>query len=480
MDSDDLVRRITQEVARRLGQPAACPAPAAAWSRAAERSTRVLVLLTGGNRHLDEVLAQVGRIAAGHDSVTVALSPSAEKVIGVPAVRRTAPGVRVVQDGDICQILDGVGLIYLPNLSLNAAGKIGSLTADSFVCILAVYGLLRGIPLIACRDCLLPQEIDPAAVPPGVREKLDRVLRELEGLGVCFAGVDRLSEACGAAASQAIASPTAAPHHECAVTGKGECVGCGKCVEKQPATVKSIVAQGAGRIGASMGVKPADAAMARMIDHTLLKPDATEDQFRKLCEEARQYNFASVCVNPSWVALCAKLLAGTPVKVCTVIGFPLGATTTTAKAIETRDAIANGATEVDMVINVGALKSGNDEVVRKDIEAVVTAAKGKALSKVILETALLSKEEIVKACLLAKMAGADFVKTSTGFSTGGATVEDIALMRETVGPDLGVKASGGIRDRATAEAMIAAGATRIGASASVAIASGQKTAGKGY
>jgi deoxyribose-phosphate aldolase len=221
--------------------------------------------------------------------------------------------------------------------------------------------------------------------------------------------------------------------------------------------------------------------VARLIDHTLLKPDATEEQVRKLCREARQYNFASVCVNPTHVALAARLLKGSQVKVCTVIGFPLGATTPTAKAIETRDALANGAEEIDMVINVGALKSGDDDLVRRDIQSVVEAARGHAIVKVILETALLSKEEKVKGCLLAKMAGADFVKTSTGFGPGGATVEDIALMRETVGPEMGVKASGGVRDLETAQAMVAAGATRIGASASVAIVTGEdKSSGKGY
>jgi deoxyribose-phosphate aldolase len=251
-------------------------------------------------------------------------------------------------------------------------------------------------------------------------------------------------------------------------------------VEKKPQAVGALVSSGADRIGAAVGAKPGSGDLARMIDHTLLKPDATETDIRKLCDEARRYAFASVCVNPSWVGLAAKLLEGTPVKVCTVIGFPLGATTPTAKAIETRDAIANGATEIDMVINVGALKSGDDALVRRDIEAVVQAARGAAIVKVILETALLAREEKIKACLLAKQAGADFVKTSTGFSSGGATVDDIALMRETVGPGMGVKASGGIRDTATAAAMVAAGATRIGASASVAIVTGQKAGGKGH
>lgn len=212
-------------------------------------------------------------------------------------------------------------------------------------------------------------------------------------------------------------------------------------------------------------------ALARKIDHTLLKPEATKEQIEKLCDEAKTYRFYSVCVNPSWVETASELLKGTDVKVCTVIGFPLGATTTEVKREETKDAIAKGATEVDMVIPVGKLKSGQDEAVKADIAAVVEAAKDQALVKVIIETSLLTEEEKVKACQLAVEAGADYVKTSTGFSTGGATVEDIRLMRQTVGPDIGVKASGGIRDLKTANAMIEAGASRIGASSSVAIVS---------
>lgn len=212
--------------------------------------------------------------------------------------------------------------------------------------------------------------------------------------------------------------------------------------------------------------------IAKMIDHTLLKADAQKDQIITICEEAKTYNFASVCVNPTWVKLASELLAGTEVKVCTVIGFPLGATTSTTKAFETEDAIKNGATEVDMVINIGALKDKNYDLVREDIKAVVEAAKGKALTKVIIETSLLNDEEKEIACKLAVEAGTDFVKTSTGFSTGGATVEDIALMRKTVGPDIGVKASGGVRSSEDTEKMVEAGATRIGASSGVAIVNG--------
>ena len=212
--------------------------------------------------------------------------------------------------------------------------------------------------------------------------------------------------------------------------------------------------------------------IAAMIDHTLLKPEATKPQIEALCHEAKEYKFASVCVNPTWVSTAKELLQGSGVMVCTVIGFPLGATTSETKAFETKNAIENGAEEVDMVINIGALKDHNDELVENDIRAVVEAAKGKAHTKVIIETSLLSKEEKIRACELALKAGADFVKTSTGFSTGGATPEDIALMRKTVGPDMGVKASGGVRSTEDVQKMIEAGATRIGASSSIAIVNG--------
>ncbi|EFU16645.1 deoxyribose-phosphate aldolase [Enterococcus faecalis TX1346] len=216
----------------------------------------------------------------------------------------------------------------------------------------------------------------------------------------------------------------------------------------------------------------------RMIDHTILKPEATEAAVQKIIDEAKEYNFFSVCINPCWVAFASEQLADTDVAVCTVIGFPLGANTPEVKAYEAADAIKNGANEVDMVINIGALKSQQYDYVRQDIQGVVDAVKGKALVKVIIETALLTDEEKVKACELAKEAGADFVKTSTGFSTGGAKVADIRLMRETVGPDMGVKASGGVHNAEEALAMIEAGATRIGASTGVAIVSG--ATGEGY
>lgn len=211
--------------------------------------------------------------------------------------------------------------------------------------------------------------------------------------------------------------------------------------------------------------------VAGIIDHTLLKQQASEEQIAKICEEAKEYSFASVCVNPCYVKQCAEALKDSTVNVCTVIGFPLGATTTASKAFETKDAVANGAVEIDMVVNVGWIKSGKWDEVKADIEGVVAAADGK-LVKVIIETCLLTDEEKIQVCTIAKESGADFVKTSTGFSTGGATPADVAIMRKTVGPKMGVKASGGIHNAEEAIACIEAGATRLGVSAGIAVVNG--------
>lgn len=239
-------------------------------------------------------------------------------------------------------------------------------------------------------------------------------------------------------------------------------------------TVRQVVANGADRVAFHGEAADVPLDLAQYIDHTLLTPDATAEDIDQLCAEAEQYGFASVCINPGWVKRAAANLRGTDVPVCTVIGFPLGATTTEVKAMEARKALRDGAREIDMVINVGALKSGDQETVYNDIAKVVDAAhEVGAICKVILETALLTDEEKVVASALAKRAKADFVKTSTGFGPGGATVYDVALMRETVGPEMGIKASGGVRTAHDAEDMIAAGATRIGASAGVQIVSGK-------
>ncbi|MBM4423401.1 MAG: deoxyribose-phosphate aldolase [Chloroflexi bacterium] len=231
-----------------------------------------------------------------------------------------------------------------------------------------------------------------------------------------------------------------------------------------------VIAAGADRLSAGLGVIPPSRGIAAKIDHTLLKPEATPDQIAQLCYEARKHGFASVCVNPTHVRLCAQLLRGSPVKVCTVIGFPLGATPPEVKAFETQQAVDEGASEIDMVINIGAIKSRDYEHAARDVRSVVRAAHAKgAIVKVIIEAALLTDEEKIAACYICKEIGADFVKTSTGFGPGGATVADVALMRKVVGPGMGVKAAGGIRNFADAQKLIEAGATRIGASAGIRI-----------
>lgn len=253
--------------------------------------------------------------------------------------------------------------------------------------------------------------------------------------------------------------------HFCTVCGRA----CdGHCIAHHPDVAREMIALGASRLSSKLGVDYIPTDLAGYIDHTLLKPEATEEQIRQLCAEAAEFGFASVCVNPTWAPLAARLLAGAGPMVATVIGFPLGATLPDVKAYETRRAREEGASEFDMVINIGALKSKNFRLVEQDIAGVVAAAQGDTV-KVIIETALLTDEEKVEACVIAKAAGADFVKTSTGFASKGATAEDVALMRRVVGADMGVKASGGIRSAQDAQAMIAAGATRIGASAGVKI-----------
>jgi deoxyribose-phosphate aldolase len=259
------------------------------------------------------------------------------------------------------------------------------------------------------------------------------------------------------------------------------CAGCGLCAARRPWSVRAIQSEGACRVGAGVDVGKVDVDMARMIDHTLLKADATADDVKKLCEEARRYCFASVCVNTTHVARARAYLEGSGVMVCAVVGFPLGAMTPTAKAFEAREAVRQGASEIDMVINIGALKSRDYALVEEDIRKVVQASRP-AKVKVILETGALNQEEKIIGITLSKIAGAAFVKTSTGFGPGGATAEDIALMRRLVGNEMGVKASGGVRTHEDAEKMKLAGASRIGASASVSIigAADQKAAPKGY
>jgi deoxyribose-phosphate aldolase len=283
---------------------------------------------------------------------------------------------------------------------------------------------------------------------------------------------DELQHLIDVIVSELVAAGASAPRQRCACHSVYD-----DCC---PDRLRGVIDAGASRVGvhASGG---APQGVASMIDHTLLKPDATRQNIEDLCREAAQFKFATVCVNPTWVSAAARLLAGSGVGVCSVVGFPLGATTADVKGYETRRAIFDGAREIDMVINVGALKSGDLATVERDIEAVTaTCRECGALSKVIIEAALLTDDEKVTACTLAKAAGADYVKTSTGFGPGGATAADVALMRRVVGAEMGVKAAGGVRDLAGLQAMVAAGATRVGASAGVKIvqqARGDKTAG---
>jgi deoxyribose-phosphate aldolase len=298
------------------------------------------------------------------------------------------------------------------------------------------------------RDIQARQEfkpVDPREIENVVRLATEEVLRYLSATGgLKTPGIDRDDEVCP----------------ECDQN----------CAEKCSRKTRAVVDAGADRISCGPAVVQLDAGFAGLIDHTLLKPEASRDEIRKLCQEAARFGFASVCINPWNVPLAAELLRGTSVKVCTVVGFPLGATLSQVKIYEAEEAIKLGAQEIDMVINIGALKSGQDDVVEADIRGVVEAShRGGAICKVILETALLTVEEKVRGSAATKRAGADFVKTSTGFSTAGATAEDVALMRAVVGSEIGVKAAGGVRSFEDLKKMVCAGATRIGASASVKI-----------
>ena len=284
--------------------------------------------------------------------------------------------------------------------------------------------------------------------------------------------------AAASAAAHATALPPGAVVHDPVTCER--CRNWGVTGARGPEETRLLAEAGASRVVTTMGYCPASDGLASLIDHTLLKPDAPREEVEQLCREAAQFCFASVCVNPNWVALCREMLRGTGVKVCTVIGFPLGAHLPDVKAYEAKRAVEQGAEEVDMVINIGALKSKDYALVEQDIHGVVEAAGKTTIVKVILETTLLSRDEKIMGCTLSKAAGAEYVKTSTGFAGGGATVEDVQLMRETVGPEMGVKASGGVRTREDAEKMVAAGATRLGAAAGVKIVRGEAATGKGY
>jgi deoxyribose-phosphate aldolase len=472
--SNELIQKITEEVMKNLNQnqhisktqKSINPQSSLTNSNSSlSLKSTALILLCGGNREIPEVLRQIEIISKSHSNIFIVMTHAATKIIGIPEIRQASEGGTIITEYSaeyFDDILSNCDVIYVPILSLNTAAKVAALNADTLGTITMVFGLMYGKPVIAARDSIYCCQITPENIPSVMKNRINDIIVQLNGMGIKMVDIFHLTD------HQSFSSSL--PKDGTFTIGSA-----GKDITihgKSQVVVKALVNGGASRITSESGINGYDLEIASSIDHTNLHADATEEEIIKLCEEADMYKFASVCVNPTNVSLAAKYLKNSSVKVCTVIGFPLGATTHTIKAIETRDAIANGAEEVDMVINVGALKSGNDKLVREDIEAVVSAAAGKAIVKVILETALLTKEQIVKGSLLTKLGGADFVKTSTGFSTAGALVEDIALMRKTVGPEMGIKAAGGIRTHEVAEEMIKAGATRIGASASIAIVKG--------
>ncbi len=489
---DKLIQEITREVVKRLGS-----AGAAKGAKAPAVSARgvVAAVFTGGDQNLDAAFAQVRALKDGGADIVLVLSPAADKIIGADRIRRETGASRVISSwrelGDMRAFIGGLSGIVAPVLTLNTLSKIVSLQGDNLVANVIIQALFRNKPVVMATDSVVCCEA--TSPPAGIKAVLDRLYARAAALGILAVPAAQLAAAYAGGGRPAVTgTASTVPPPACNAVNVGgttlsvcsgdaaSCTACGLCVVNLPQRVDSAISAGADRISAASGVGAMPATMAKFIDHTLLKAQATEAEVRKLCAEAKEHLFASVCVNTYWVKLCAELLRGTGVKVCTVVGFPLGAMAVAAKAAETLAAVQDGAEEIDMVINVGALKSGDLDTVLKDIAGVVQAAQGRIV-KVILETSLLTDKEKVTACELSKQAGAHFVKTSTGFSTGGATIADIALMRRVVGPGMGVKASGGVRDREGAEDMIRAGANRIGASASISIVQGKPAAaGSGY
>ncbi len=461
---ENIVNRITRETVDRIK-----------YKKAIKRD--ILLIFMGGDREVDISLDQVKILSSMNVNLSAYLTKSAEIVIGREKV--IAAGVkRIFSESEIWDrsIAEGICGIIIPVLTLNGAGKIANMIADSPATNIILLALRNNKKVLLAKDAVVCCGVSDVPVASMFMRKLNEIVNAIRNLGVVVTVAKNLTREAVQLFdldTKFIESEVSSIDVLCPGSTE-ECTECGLCVINRENDVKAIINAGASRIASKQVNGNISDNLSPYIDHTNLKADVTQEQIGKLCEEAKLYNFATVCINPSNVSFTKKLLQGSKVGVTTVVGFPLGATTPTVKAIEARDAIANGADEIDMVINVGALKSGNLQLVEDDIKAVRSATKGKIL-KVILETALLNSEQIVKACHLAKSAGADFVKTSTGFGPGGATVEDIKLMRDTVGLFMGVKASGGIRTDEDAKNMIEAGATRIGASASVAIVTGGKS-----
>jgi len=471
MDRTQLIELITAEVLNvvkdegltpsRGSATLVAPAPVPSPSPLTGSYRRPLLLVCGNALNKDNAIAFFQKFRDKHPHVKCVLSHGAKHVFS-DAKRPFAGFSLREEDGDFDQQVETYDSLIVINTTVNTVSKLASLIADTVATILVFKFLSQNKPVSLMLDGLEQWYFNQS-----IRQKVQADLAHLRDYGI---GVCQCAELAGGVSGAASAMGVSA----CTVTDPSLCEACGLCTVRASDRVLTILDVGAARVSQGPGARSVGADIARLIDHTLLKAEATDDQIRKLCDEARANGFASVCVNPSKVKLAAEMLRGSSSMVCTVVGFPLGATTPATKAAETREAIANGADEIDMVINVGALKAKDYRTVKEDIEAVREASRGKTL-KVIFETALLTDEEKKQACRISKEAGADFVKTSTGFGPGGATAHDIALMRKAVGPTMGVKASGGMRDLDTVRKMIEAGATRIGASASVAIVRGEKS-----
>ena len=455
MDRNQLIELITSEVVNVVKEEGLTPSGApsvSSWSSVSNSGySRPLMLVCGNPLNSDWAVKFFRSFKEQFNQTKVVLSHGTK--YSFSNAKRPFAGFSLREDdGDFEEQVDTFDSLVIINTSVNTVSKLAALIADTVASIVVFRFLSAHKPVT-----LLVDGLDKWYFNSAVKNKVESDLARLRDYGICI---------CEVGSTQLTAA-----HGALGQCSPENCEACGLCTTRATDRVNTIISAGADRISQAPGAQ-AGGDVARFIDHTLLKADATDEEVRDLCREARTYNFASVCVNPSKVKLAAECLEGCPSMVCTVVGFPLGATTAATKAAETRDAIANGADEIDMVINVGALKAKDYETVQKDIEAVVAAAGGKT-TKVILETSLLTEEEKVQACILSKNAHATFVKTSTGFGGGGATADDIALMRRTVGPTMGVKASGGVRDLETARKMLQSGATRIGASASVAIVLGK-------
>jgi deoxyribose-phosphate aldolase len=471
--SEEIVKRIADEVIKLLetgdsvSTPERKPYPdAASFSKPA----RVMVILTAGPADLTEVRQQLSKIAAAGVKIDLFIEDSFPA--GERQPFRDMDGVEAIYEASVppegCySLITRCDALLMPTLSLDTLNQITDMKADSPASRLAVEALGQDKQVVA------PADIQLSSDNLVLQQKFNEKLSQAGAAGIETVPLHELSYQILQSSIDSGKLTEVSVSREKIEGGKP-----GVSLAKKDDGVAAVVQSENMRLGTTIGVRDVRDEVAGYIDHTMLKPDVTRDEIVQLCEEARDYGFASVCINPSWVSLCHDILQGTPVKVCTVIGFPLGATTTATKVQETREAIANGADEIDMVMNVGALKEGDNEFVRRDIAAVKEAA-GNRVLKVILETGLLSDSQKATACRLCKEAGADFVKTSTGFGPGGAKMNDIALMRRVVGGEMGVKASGGVHNFKEAVDMISAGASRIGASAGVAIVSGGE-AGEGY